>query len=125
MVAELPDASVIVRYDIRYQRTKNLLNDILAKYLHPTQKEEERDVPDNSDEFQPFDDILTTSSSDGDDDNQPPRRGLKRLRSRCESTASEPDERKRRRRIPSTTSINCGDTVPTDMFLSIRSFLSK
>jgi hypothetical protein len=96
MTAELPDASAIARYDMRYQRTKNLLNEILAKYLHPTHSEgEDRDVPDNPEEFQPFDDDATTSSSDGDDDDRPPRRGLKRLRSRSESLSSRPEHRER------------------------------
>jgi hypothetical protein len=84
-MTELPDASAIARYDTRYQRTKNLLNEILARYLHPVHSEgESKDVPDSPEGFQPFDDDLTTSSSDGDDD-RPPKRGL---RSRSESSSS-------------------------------------
>jgi hypothetical protein len=94
MTAELPDASAIARYDMRYQRTKNILHEILAKYLHPAHSEGEgRDVPDSSEEFQPFDDDVTTSSSDGDD--KPPRRGLKKLRSRSESSPSRTEHREK------------------------------
>jgi hypothetical protein len=94
IVAEIPDATMVARYDSRYQRTRDMLNDILAKYLHPPQQEEEeRDVQDTSTEFQPFDDN-PTSSSDNDDDDHPPRRRLKRLRGRSESTASEPDKKR-------------------------------
>jgi hypothetical protein len=94
ITAELPDASAIARYDTRYQRTRNLLNEILARYLHPAHLEGEgRDVPDSSEEFQPFDDDVTTSSSDGDDDDRPPRRGLKRIQSRLESSSSRKEHK--------------------------------
>jgi hypothetical protein len=102
IVAELPDATMVARYDSRYQRTRDMLNDILAKYLHPPQQEEEeQDIPDTHTEFQPFDDNPTTSSSDNDDDDYPPRRRFKRIRGRSDSTASETDKKKQTPQDPS------------------------
>jgi hypothetical protein len=96
IVAEIPDATTVARYDSRYQRTRDMLNDILAKYLHPPRvEEEEQDVPDTSAEFQPFDDNPSTSSGDSDDDDDnPPRRKLKRIRSQTDSIASDSDKKK-------------------------------
>jgi hypothetical protein len=95
ITADIPDASTIAHYDSRYQRTRGMLNEILAKYLHPQSLEdEEHDTPDSAPGFQPFDDQTSTSSDSNDDDDQSPKRGLKRIRGRTESTTSDHDQGK-------------------------------
>jgi hypothetical protein len=103
IITDIPDASTIARYDSRYQRTRNMLNDIFAKYLHPQPAEEEdQDIPHAATGFQPFDDSTSTSSDDSDDDDQPPKRGLKRIRGKTESITSDSDRRRSEAtRVPS------------------------
>jgi hypothetical protein len=100
IVVEIPDATTVARYDSRYQRTRDMLNDILAKYLHPPRvEEEEQDVPAAT--------VQQPKSRLHD-------KSVRAIKSRASETEQQLDERINEERVRDNTSRACETVQQTD-----------